>query len=91
MKTIEPSQISVGVVGLGLMGSICRHLNLLDDPITSYLEKLTVTEDYSRLGGCGIVLERVVEKIEIKKQVYHKIADVVSKETVVPQILQRLR
>ncbi|MBL7699907.1 MAG: 3-hydroxyacyl-CoA dehydrogenase family protein [Chitinophagaceae bacterium] len=118
MKTIEPTEISVGVVGLGLMGSsiivsllkagheviavapvaeeaivapqrileqisICRDLNLLDDPITTYLEKLTVTEDYSRLAGCGIVLECVVEKIEIKEQVYRKIAEVVGNDTVV--------
>src|SRR5678815_3706475 len=116
MKTIEPSEISVGVVGLGLMGgsiivsllkagheviavaplteevivapqrileqiSICRDLNLLGDPITSYLEKLTVTEDYSRLADCDIVLECVVEKTEIKRQVYQKIAEAVSNDT----------
>lgn len=110
--------ITVGVVGLGLMGTsivaslllsghpvvalapidsdldgaeerIAAQLNhsnktgLLKAPVSSYLEQLVITSQYSALHDCEIVMECVIELLDIKKSVYHKIAAVVSVETII--------
>jgi 3-hydroxybutyryl-CoA dehydrogenase len=110
--------ITVGVVGLGLMGSSiavalliaehpvraiaplpneaviailqingqlehCEKSGLLKYPMDFYLNKLTVSEDYSILSCCNLVLECVIEDSEIKKTVYKNIAEMVSEQTII--------
>ena len=117
-KTIETSEITVGVVGLGLMGSSiattfllaghrvvaiaplaedlsrapghirqhlvhCQKSDLLSQPINHYLSQLTITEDYSQLTDCRLVLECVVEELAVKAEVYRKIAAAVSPDAIV--------
>jgi|SRR5690625_2700214 len=48
-----------------------------------YMSALTISEDYSDLAQCSLVLECVVEKMNVKEEVYGKIADVVRKNTVI--------
>jgi 3-hydroxybutyryl-CoA dehydrogenase len=108
--------ISVGVVGLGLMGCsitaclliaghkvialapipadlehankrIEEHLRrsfeeglLAGDPAV-VVESLTVTEDYSLLKPCKLVIECTIENLEIKKNVFGKIESAVSADT----------
>ncbi len=102
------NDISIGVVGLGLMGSsicvclliaghpvvavaplpidleharprIMKHLeharkhNLIDKTPEEIMKNLVITEDYSRLQPCKIVLECTIEDVSIKKSVYDKI------------------
>ncbi|HUN02467.1 MAG TPA: 3-hydroxyacyl-CoA dehydrogenase family protein [Niabella sp.] len=43
-----------------------------------YLKNLTITEDYTTLKKCGLVIECTIENIDIKKSVYKKIEDVIS-------------
>ncbi len=43
-----------------------------------YFKKLVVTENYSELVNCDLVIECTVENIEIKKSVYAKIESVIS-------------
>lgn len=60
----------------------CREAGLIG-PIQPYLAALTVSEDYSALAGCGLVIECVIEKPEIKSAVYEKIANAVSTECII--------
>lgn len=113
-KKLEPGNISIGVVGLGLMGcSITTCLLMAGHPVVAvapvsadlahaekrinnhlkrslqeklvknkpphYLKKLVITEDYSELKSCALVIECTLENMEIKKQVYHKIESVIKK------------
>lgn len=110
-----PSEITVGVVGLGLMGCsittclliaghdviavapiaadllsaekrITTHLKrskqekLIQNDPEVYLKKLRVTEDYSLLKDCALVIECTLENSDIKKSVYSKIEEIISAE-----------
>lgn len=115
MQNIDNAKdVTVGVVGLGLMGSsiiasllIAGHRviaiapipedmpgsyerirqqlthgeqsDLLTLPIDTYMSRLTISENYSLLKGCLLVIECVTEVLEIKMTVYNKIEAVVSK------------
>jgi 3-hydroxybutyryl-CoA dehydrogenase len=118
MKNIEPCEISIGVVGLGLMGSSiaaallvadhrvkaiapipedmalaqsrireqlthCDKSLILSRPVDSYMEQLIISEDYSLLNGCRLVMECVTEIIEIKEAVYKKIAAEVTADIII--------
>lgn len=114
---MKPENITVGVVGLGLMGSsittclliaghpvvgvapvsqdvengfqkIQTHLHkafaegvIPRDP-SAYLKNLTITEDYTLLGPCEIVVESTLENLAIKDAVFKKIEAVISKEAI---------
>lgn len=113
-----PSNLTIGVVGLGLMGTSitvslllaghkikavapikddflgapkrlrdqldhCSKLDLLDLAVEKYIDALTITEDYNELIDCAVVLECVIETAEIKKLVYQKIEQVVSRDTII--------
>ncbi|MFD2937162.1 3-hydroxyacyl-CoA dehydrogenase family protein [Spirosoma flavum] len=117
-QPINTSEISVGVVGLGLMGCsittcllmsghpvvavaplpidmetaeprIREHLaksfqeGLLTKSLESYLQQLTITEDYGLLKDCKLVLECTLEDIAIKKSVYDRIEAVVADDAVI--------
>jgi len=118
IENLHTSQISVGVIGLGLMGSSivaallvsghpvkaiaplpedmalgphrieeqlvhCEQSGLLSRPVSSYLKQLTVSEDYNALQDCRLVVECVIEILDIKKEVYRKIEEVVAANTVI--------
>ena len=113
----EISDITVGVVGLGLMGCsittclliaghkviavapvstdmqhagkrIQEHLSkshqqgLIHETPEHYLKSLTITEDYSILKDCKIVIECTLENVDIKKSVYQKIESVINTEAI---------
>lgn len=115
---MNPTQIPIGVIGLGLMGcSIVTCLLIAGHPVVAvapipsdmetaeprirghvansfheglvaeqpdfYLEQLRITEDYSLLNGCALVIECTLENIDIKRAVYAKIEAVVSDETII--------
>ncbi len=117
-KTDKASDVVIGVVGLGLMGSsivaaflIAGHpviaiaplanetneaserihkqlihadqSGLLSKPVDQYSIQLTISENYSSLKNCTLVMECVIENIEIKKTVFHKIVAAVSKDTII--------
>lgn len=117
-RTMNPSQLSVGVVGLGLMGCsittclllaghrvvavaplpmdvptahprVYEHLKKsLEEGLTTqtpdhFFEALLITEDYSALVDCQLVIECTLENLAIKKSVYEKIEAVVSTEAVI--------
>lgn len=115
---IQPKEVNVAVVGLGLMGCsitacllmaghkviavapiasdvdtakprVTEHLKMsLIEGLTSQdpsvlLPNLTITQDYSSLKDCKLVIECTLEDIDIKKAVYHKIENEVSTETII--------
>ena len=47
-----------------------------------YLAKLSITEDYEKLKECKLVIECTLENLDIKKTVYKKIEDVISKDAI---------
>ncbi len=47
-----------------------------------YLQQITITEDYTLLKNCRVVIECTIENTAIKKSVYDKIEAVVSPETI---------
>ncbi|RYE18191.1 MAG: 3-hydroxyacyl-CoA dehydrogenase family protein, partial [Sphingobacteriaceae bacterium] len=116
-EALNPAEINVGVVGLGLMGSSivvalliaghpvkaiaplpeelskapqhikdqlfhCEKAGLLKEPIIFYINNLTVSGDYTTLRNCRMVLECVIEQVEIKKEVYKKISQHVTDDTI---------
>lgn len=46
-----------------------------------YFKNLIITEDYSKLANCSLVIECTLENIDIKKSVYTKIESVISPDT----------
>lgn len=118
MHTIaDNSTISIGVVGLGLMGCsivtclamaghhvvavaplpadlahahsrIQAHLihsqehGLINHPPEQFLSQVLITEDYTALKNCGVVIECTIENIGIKKSVYDKIEGVINNEAI---------
>lgn len=61
----------------------CSQAGLLSHPIDYYIDKLSITGDYTQLSNCKLVLECVVEDPKIKEHVYSKIAAAVSTATVI--------
>jgi len=61
----------------------CQKAGLLDHPAETYLSRLTITEDYGQLNDCGVVVECVIEKDDIKEQVYQKIVSNVGSEVII--------
>jgi len=117
MDARELSDVTVGVVGLGLMGCsittclviaghtviavapvstdmqharrrIQDHLSrsqregLIDETPEHYLKTLTITEDYSLLKDCKIVIECTLENVDIKKAVYNRIESVINNQAI---------
>ncbi|MBX2925016.1 MAG: 3-hydroxyacyl-CoA dehydrogenase family protein [Chitinophagaceae bacterium] len=52
---------------------------LVRHPPSHYLRNLIITEDYTALKGCKLVVECTLENIDIKKQVYRKIESVIAR------------
>lgn len=112
-NNINPTEIKIGVVGLGLMGcSICTCLLMAGHPVVAiapipadmttaekrikehlrksheegliknnpddYFKNCVITEDYNALAGCYLVIECTIENLDIKKNVYKKIEDVIA-------------
>jgi 3-hydroxybutyryl-CoA dehydrogenase len=61
----------------------CLQAGLLKKDAAHYLNNLEITMDYYALANCSLVMECVIEDIDIKAQVYKKIADVVSDHAVI--------
>lgn len=115
-KKVE--DITIGIVGLGLMGSsiiasllvaghkikaiapipvdmekvreriieqliLCEKCGLLKKSFYSYLEKLTISDNYDELRDCCLVVECIIEDVEIKKSVFTKILKVVDPTAII--------
>lgn len=61
----------------------CERGGLLNGPAAWYLKHLEVSDDYSALSSCQVVLECIIEEISIKESVYKKITDHVTVHTVI--------
>lgn len=61
----------------------CYDAGLMKDNVAGCIKRLEITDDYTRLKNCALVMECVIEDLNIKAQVYKKITDVVSATTVV--------
>lgn len=61
----------------------CEEAGLTTKKIDSYIEYLTVSEDYRTLANCALVIECVIEQLDIKASVYRKITNVVSETTII--------
>src|SRR4030095_4626614 len=55
-----------------------REEGLINNLPYHYLKRLTITEDYSLLKDCNLVIECTIENIDIKKSVYDKIERVIA-------------
>jgi 3-hydroxybutyryl-CoA dehydrogenase len=47
------------------------------------MERLSVSEDFRDLAGCGIVVESIIEDLPAKKQAYRAVEETVSKDTII--------
>lgn len=61
----------------------CAAAGLLAATVEECLSRLTVTDRYSALRDCRLLQECVVEKVDIKKLVYRKIAAVAAPDAVI--------
>ena len=115
---LNPAEIIVGVVGLGLMGCsivtclliaghpvvavapipsdmdtadprIREHLTiafregLITEPPEIYLNRVQITQDYSLLSNCKLVIECTLENIDIKRAVYARIEAATPDDTLI--------
>lgn len=55
---------------------------LISHPPEYYFNNLIITEDYTQLKDCKLVIECTLENIDIKKTVYQKIEMVISKDAI---------
>lgn len=55
---------------------------LRDDP-EQVIKRLEITDNFSSLVSCGIVIETITEDVEAKKAVLRKVEEVVSPETII--------
>ena len=57
-----------------------RQEGLIKESPDHYLRHLVITEDYSKLKPCGLVIECTLENLDIKKTVFGKIETVISRD-----------
>ncbi|MFD1631286.1 3-hydroxyacyl-CoA dehydrogenase family protein [Pseudopedobacter beijingensis] len=57
-----------------------KEQGLISEDYNHYLANLKVTQNYSDLSGCGLVIECIIEDFEIKRTVYAKIESHISKD-----------
>ncbi|MEP6951636.1 MAG: 3-hydroxyacyl-CoA dehydrogenase family protein [Ginsengibacter sp.] len=55
---------------------------MIDHPPEYYFNNLIITEDYTQLKDCKLVIECTLENIDIKKTVYQKIETVIRKDAI---------
>jgi 3-hydroxybutyryl-CoA dehydrogenase len=67
---------------LALLREMKRH-RLLSRDAAGLLKNLQVSEDYSALAHCQVVIESVAEQPEVKQEVFRKIEAVVPPETII--------
>src|SRR5690606_3842449 len=71
---------------LHAINRITEHLSkskengLVDEVPDHYLKNLLITEEYSTLRDCQLVIECTIENKDIKASVYQKIEEVISPE-----------
>jgi 3-hydroxybutyryl-CoA dehydrogenase len=61
----------------------CAKADLLSGPIEWYMKHLVVSQDYTHLSSCSVVLECVIEEMSVKESVYKKITDEVTVDTII--------
>ena len=59
-----------------------KEQGLINREPADYLQQILITEDYSLLKDCRVVIECTIENMDIKKSVYDKIEAVVNPETI---------
>ena len=59
-----------------------REHGMIDHAPGYYLQQLTITEDYTKLKDCKIVIECTLENTDIKKSVYDKIETVINSDAI---------
>ncbi len=59
-----------------------KEHGLINQPPDFYFRQLNITEDYSLLKDCQVIIECTIEDIEIKKSVYTKIEAVINSEAI---------
>lgn len=62
--------------------SMSQQEGLVSDSPEYYLKNLSITEDYSLLKDCKLVIECTLENIDIKRTVYQKIEKVIDKDAI---------
>ncbi len=55
-----------------------KEQEMIPEEPAFYLKQLSITEDYSKLANCAVVIECTLESEEIKQSVYHKIETVIN-------------
>ena len=81
---VAPIPTDVATAGKRIEDHLARAFmeGLVGQPPKNYLEKVVITEDYSLLKDCKIVIECTLENLEIKKSVYRKIETVIDNNAI---------
>ena len=61
----------------------CRQQGLVDKEASAYLSHLQLTQDYQDLRGCGLVIESVIEKLDVKRAVLEQVEAEVRAEAII--------
>lgn len=77
-----PHEVESGRLRIKGLLSTCVKSGLIEKE-ELYFSKLAISENYSDLRNCLLVLECVIEQIDIKKKVYQQIAKHIHEEAVI--------
>jgi 3-hydroxybutyryl-CoA dehydrogenase len=84
VKAVAPVAIDMENAGSRINNHLIKshQEGMIKDTAETYLANLTISEDYGILKSCKLVIECTLENLDIKKTVYKKIEDVISKDAI---------
>jgi 3-hydroxybutyryl-CoA dehydrogenase len=82
---LAPLPVDLETAEYRILGHLQRSF---DEGLTAkhpdiYHKKLVITQDYSLLAGCAIVMECTIENIDIKKEVYRRIEQEIDADAII--------
>lgn len=60
-----------------------RREGLLKKRSGELMPRFSITEDFSDLKGCGVVIESIIEDVEVKRQAHRAVEEAVSPKTII--------
>lgn len=68
---------------IGQMLAQMKREGLLRREPPKLMERLSISEDFGGLAGCGIVVESIIEQTETKQQTYRAVEEVVARDAII--------
>jgi 3-hydroxyacyl-CoA dehydrogenase/enoyl-CoA hydratase/3-hydroxybutyryl-CoA epimerase len=81
LRDIKPEFVERGMTTIrGLFGGLVEKRKMTEAESTECLARITATTEYAQFADCDLVIEAVLEKVEVKKEVLKELQNVISKD-----------